>query len=654
MTTQRSDDGAARTVPGRTGVAAGGAWEAAHRESLEDPEAFWLRAARDVRWIRRPTSALDPAADAAEGSVLPRWFRGATLSTAYNCLDRHVVAGRGDQPALVHHSAYTGERRTLTYAELLDDSARLAGALRELGVGKGDRVVVHLPMVPEAVVAMLACARIGAVHSVVFGGFAAAELAARIDDARPVVVLTASCGLEPTRVVEYMPLLEAALERAEHAPAHCVVLQRPQATAALVPGRDLDWREVMRPGAAPPAECVEVAATDPLYLLHTSGTTGRPKGVVRDHGGHAVALTWSVPNLLGLEPGDVVLTASDVGWVVGHSYIVYGPLLAGCTTVLYEGEPVGTPDAGALWRAVAEHRASVLLTAPTAVRAVRAQDPDLALAAEQDLSSLRALYLAGERLDPDTWAWAGEHLGVPVVDNWWQTETGWPIACSPRGLQELPLKPGSPSVPSPGYDVRVLDATGQEVPPGVEGALCLRLPLPPGALAGVWGGDERLRASSLAAHPGYYVTGDGGFVDTDGYVHVLGRTDDVLTVAGHRLSAGQLEAAVVGHPDVAECAVIGVADPLRGQEPRALVVLAGGTTTSPEDVAAQVVQRVREEVGPFAALRRVDVVAALPKTRSGKVLRRTLREIADGVDAAVPGTIEDRSVLEDLRHVLEG
>lgn len=633
-------------------LTAGGAWEAAHRTSLEDPEGFWLEAARAVRWIRRPTRALDPAADEAEGAVLPRWFRGATLSTAYNCLDRHVVAGRGDDPALVHHSAYTGERRTLTYADLLDQSARLAGALRELGVGKGDRVVVYMPMVPEAVVGMLACARIGAVHSVVFGGFAAAELAARIDDARPVVVLTASCGLEPTRVVEYMPLLEAALERAEHAPAHCVVLQRPQATATLVPGRDLDWRDVLRPGAAQPAECVEVAATDPLYVLYTSGTTGRPKGVVRDHGGHAVALAWSVPNLFGLEPGDVVLTASDVGWVVGHSYIVYGPLLAGCTTVLYEGKPVGTPDAGALWRAAAEHRAAVVFTAPTAVRAIRAQDPDLALAAEHDLSGLRALYLAGERLDPDTWAWAGERLGVPVVDNWWQTETGWPIACSPRGLQDLPLKPGSPSVPSPGYDLRVLDAEGREVPAGEEGALCLRLPLPPGTLAGVWGGDERLRASSLAAHPGYYTTGDGGSFDEDGYVRVLGRTDDVINVAGHRLSAGQLEAAVIGHPDVAECAVVGAADPLVGQEPRALVVLATGVTTPPEEVAAQVVQRVRDEVGAVARLRRVDVVAALPKTRSGKVLRKTLREMADGDEPVVPGTIEDRSVLDGLRDVL--
>ncbi|MEJ5945334.1 AMP-binding protein [Pseudokineococcus basanitobsidens] len=637
---------------GTGSVTAGGAWEAAHRRSLEDPDAFWLEAARSISWIRRPTRALDPAANAAEGAVLPRWFRGATLSTAYNCLDRHVVAGRGDQAAVVHHSAYTGERRTLTYAELLDQSARLAGALRALGVDRGDRVLLYLPMVPEAVVAMLACARIGAVHVVVFGGFAAAELAARVDDAQPVVVVTASCGLEPSRVVEYMPLLEAALARAEHAPAHCVVLQRPQVTADLVPGRDLTWAEVLRPGAAPPAECVEVAATDPLYVLHTSGTTGRPKGVVRDHGGHAVALAWSVRHLFGLEAGDVVLTASDVGWVVGHSYIVYGPLLAGCTTVLYEGKPVGTPDAGELWRAVEEHGVAVLFTAPTAVRAVRARDPELALAEGHDRSSLRALYLAGERLDPDTWAWAGEHLGVPVVDNWWQTETGWPIACSPRGLQELPLKPGSPSVPSPGYDVRVLDAAGREVGPGEEGALCLRLPLPPGTLVGVWGGDDGLRASALAAFPGSYVTGDGGSVDEDGYVRVLGRTDDVVNVAGHRFSAGQLEAAVIGHPDVAECAVVGVADALRGQEPRALVVLTTTATAPPQEVAAQVVQRVRDEVGAVASLRRVDVVAALPKTRSGKVLRRTLREIADGLDPAVPSTIEDRSVLEGLRHLL--
>lgn len=628
-------------------LTAGGAWEAAYRESLADPEAFWGRAARDLSWIRRPKQVLD-----ASQAPFYRWFAGGALNTCFNALDRHVIAGRGEEPALVHDSPVTGTQRTYTYAELLDLSARFGGVLRELGVGKGDRVVISMPMVPEAVVAMLGCARIGAVHSVVLGGFAAPELAARIDDAEPVVVVTASCGIEPGRVVEYMPVLEQALTLASHEPRHVVVLQRPQAPADLVPGRDVEWATAMRHGAVEPAACVAVEATDPLYVLYTSGTTGRPKGVVRDVGGHAVALAWSMRHVLDLGPGDVMFCASDVGWVVGHSSIVYGPLLAGCTTVLYEGEPVGTPDAGAFWRVVAEHRAKVLVTAPTAMRAIRAHDPQAELLTGHDTSSLEAVFLAGERLDPDTYAWVGEHLGVPVVDTWWQTETGWPIAASPRGLQPLPLKLGSPSVPDPGFDLHVLDAAGQEVPAGTEGTLCLRLPLPPGTLATVWGDDDHYRAGYLAAHEGWYVTGDGGYVDEDGYVFVLGRTDDVINTAGHRLSAGVVEAALAGHPAVAEAAVIGVADAIKGQVPRGLVVLVAGTTADAEVVAAECVQRVRDEVGPVASLGRVDVVPALPKTRSGKVLRKVMREIADGGEPAVPGTIDDRSVLEDLRDVL--
>ncbi|GAB2699297.1 propionyl-CoA synthetase [Thalassiella azotivora] len=624
-----------------------GRYAETHRRSIEDPDGFWGEAAQAVSWIRRPDRVLD-----ADAAPLYRWFTGGVLNTCYNALDRHVVAGHGDRLALVHDSPVTGTRRELTYAQLTEQVARFAGVLRALGVGRGDRVVVYMPMVPEAVVAMLACARIGAVHSVVFGGFAPSELAARIDDARPVVVVSASCGIEPTRVVEYKPMLDAALERAEHQPRHCVVLQRRQARAELVDGRDVDWATVMREGAVEPAECVAVEATDPLYVLYTSGTTGRPKGVVRDNGGHAVALTWSMANVFDVGPGDVLFTASDVGWVVGHSYIVYAPLLVGATTVLYEGKPVGTPDAGAFWRVVADHGVDVLFTAPTAIRAVKREDPEGTLVADHDTSSLRTLFLAGERLDPDTWAWAGERLGVPVVDNWWQTETGWPVAANPRGLEPMPIKPGSPSVPVPGYDVHVLDSEGHRLGPGEEGAVCLRLPLPPGTLPTLWQDDERYVSGYLSAFEGYYLTGDGGYLDEDGYLYVLGRTDDVINVAGHRLSTGSLEAALAGHPAVAECAVIGVADELKGQLPRALVVLKGGSDADPQQVAAECVRRVREEVGPVAALKQVDVVPALPKTRSGKILRKTMREIADGRQPTVPSTIEDVTVLDALRGVL--
>jgi len=625
-----------------------GAYVKAHRRSLEDPQGFWGEAASGVDWIARPRTVLDDSR-----APFYRWYPDGVLNTCYNALDRHVVNGRAEQAALVYDSPVAGTRRTFSYAELLELVARFAGVLRDLGVDTGDRVVIYMPMVPEAVVAMLACARIGAVHSVVFGGFAPSELAARIEDAEPVVIVSASCGIEPTRVVEYKPMLDAAIERSSHKPSRVVVLQRPQAEAELGE-RDLDWAELMRPGTAEPAGCVAVAATDPLYVLYTSGTTGRPKGIVRDNGGHAVALTWSMHNVFGVEPGEAFWAASDVGWVVGHSYIVYAPLLAGCTTVLYEGKPVGTPDSGAFWRVAAEHGVVALFTAPTAIRAIKKDDPEGTRLADHDLSRLRTLFLAGERLDPDTYQWAGERLGVPVIDNWWQTETGWPIAANLRGLEPMPVKPGSPTVPVPGYDIRVLGDGGREVPAGTEGAICLRLPMPPGTLPTLWQDDERYVASYLSAFEGYYLTGDGGYVDEDGYVFVMGRTDDVINVAGHRLSTGSMEAALAGHPAVAECAVIGVVDELKGQVPRGFVVLKGGVQTDPAQVARECVQRVRDEVGAVAALRRVDVVAALPKTRSGKILRKTMREIADGRTPAVPSTIEDPAVLDVLTPTLRG
>jgi propionyl-CoA synthetase len=620
-------------------------YRALHRRSLTDREGFWLEAAEAVDWTRRPTLALDDSRP-----PFYRWFPDGELNTCFNALDRHVAAGRGDQAALLYDSPVTGTTARLSYADLLDQVSRFAGVLRGLGVRRGDRVVIYMPMVPEAVVAMLACARLGAVHSVVFGGFAPRELAVRIDDARPVVVVSASCGIEPSRVVPYKPMLDRALELTGERPRAVVVLQRPQQEAEMVPGRDLDWADAM--AGATPVDAVPVAATDPLYVLYTSGTTGRPKGIVRDNGGHAVAMRWSMEEVYGIGPGDVWWAASDVGWVVGHSYIVYAPLITGATSVLYEGKPVGTPDAGAYWRVVADHGVKALFTAPTAFRAVKKEDPDAALLARHDVSSLECLFLAGERLDPDTYAWATEKVGVPVVDNWWQTETGWPICANLRGLAPLPLKPGSPSVPVPGYDVHVLDANGQPAPAGADGAICLRLPLPPGTLPTLWGDDERYVASYLSAYPGHYLTGDGGHVDEDGYLYVMGRTDDVINVAGHRLSTGTMEAVLAGHPAVAECAVVGVHDELKGQVPRGFVVLKAGVADPPDQVAAELVQAVRDQVGAVAALRRVDVVPALPKTRSGKILRRTMREIADGHDPAVPSTIDDPSVLETLRPYL--
>ena len=786
-----------------------GRYEAAYRRSLSDPAGFWAAAAEAIDWERRWDCVLDD-----RRPPFYRWFSGARLNTCWNALDRHVANGRGGQLALIHDSPVTGTVARWTYRALCEEVARLAGAMAGLGIGKGDRVLIYMPMVPEAVMGMLACARLGAVHSVVFGGFAAPELATRIDDAKPKLILSASCGIEVQRIIPYKPLLDAAIALASIKPQACLVLQRDQAKAVLIAGRDRDWRETV--AAARPADCVPVEATDPLYILYTSGTTGIPKGVVRDNGGHAVALCWSLPNIYGIQPGEVFFTASDVGWVVGHSYIVYAPLLHGCTTVLYEGKPVGTPDAGAFWRVAAEHGVVTLFTAPTAFRAIRREDPEgrlirrydlsrfraLFLAGERadpptvawaeqqlgvpvvdhwwqtetgwpiaanclgieklpvrhgsatravpgwdvrvldpegrpvppgevgalaiklplppgalttlwqaderfrtsylaeypgfyqtadagaywrviaqhgvktlftaptgfravkredpegkligdyDLSGFRYLFLAGERLDPETYKWASEHLSVPVVDHWWQTETGWPIVADLMGMDPMPIKAGSPTVPVPGYDVRVLDATGQEVPAGTEGAIMIRTPLPPGTLSTLWRNDENYIQTYLSRVPGYYLTGDGGHFDEDGYLFVMGRVDDVINVAGHRLSTGEMEEIIAGHPDVAECAVIGVADELKGQVPRALVVLKGGVTRDHATISEEVVQRVRDQVGSVASLRRVDVVAALPKTRSGKILRKSMRAIADGRDEPVPSTIDDPAVLEALKPIL--
>jgi propionyl-CoA synthetase len=624
-----------------------GTYEEVYRRSLEDREGFWLEAATAIDWDAPPTRALDDA-----NPPFFRWFPDGVLNTCWNAVDRWVDAGRGEQAALVYDSPVTGAVSTWTYQELREVVGRFAGALRSLGVQKGDRVVVYMPMVPEAVVAMLACARIGAVHSVVFGGFASRELALRIDDVRPKVVVSASCGIEVDRVVEYKPLLDEAIDLAAHRPERCVILQREQASAFLVPERDVDWRDLL--AGAEPAGCVPVAAPDPLYVLYTSGTTAQPKGVVRDNGGHAVALRWSVEHLYGAEPGDVYWAASDVGWVVGHSYIVYGPLLSGCTTVLYEGKPVGTPDPGAFWRVVEQHGVNVLFTAPTAFRAIKKEDPDGAFLGRYDVSSLRTLFLAGERLDPDTYHWASELLGIPVVDHWWQTETGWPIACNPMGIEPHPIKAGSAGVAVPGYDIRVLDRDAVEMPVGQEGAVAIRLPLPPGTLPTVWGDDQRFIDAYLKAFPGHYVTGDGGHVDHDGYLFVMGRIDDVINVAGHRLSTGAMEEVVATHPDVAECAVIGVADDVKGQVPVGLVVLKAGSERSHDELEGELVALVRERIGPVAAFKRAVVVARLPKTRSGKILRSTMRALADGEPYTVPSTIDEPAILDEIAASLAG
>jgi len=622
-----------------------GAYEDAYARSLSDREGFWAEAATGIDWITPPERVLDNTDE-----PFTRWFVGGELNTCHNCLDRHVDAGRGDRAALIYDSPVTGTVRSYSYRELRDEVAVVAGALAGLGVGKGDRVVIYMPMVAQAVMAMLACARIGAVHSVVFGGFAANQLAKRIEDAEPKVVLSAACGIESGRVIEYKPLLDKALELSAHAPEHCVVLARPQAPASLQEGRDLDWDDWV--GAAEPADCVAVAATDPLYILYTSGTTGRPKGIVRDNGGHAVALHWSMSNVYGISADDVWFTASDIGWVVGHSYIVYAPLLLGATTVLYEGKPVGTPDAGAFWRVLAAHKAAALFCAPTALRAVRGQDPKGELLAEYDLSAFRTLFQAGERLDPDTYHWAADLLDRPVVDHWWQTETGWAIAANPVGLEPLPTKAGSPTKPMPGYDLQVLDDDGKPVGQGKPGTLAVKLPLPPGTLSSLWRDEERFLDSYFSAFPGYYTTLDGGRIDEDGYVFVMGRTDDVMNVAGHRLSTGAIEEVLAGHPDVAEAAAFGVADEMKGQLPFALVVLSGGVDRDHDEIRAELRQRVRDEIGAVATPKDVRIVPRLPKTRSGKILRDPMRKIADGESFEPPSTIEDPSALEEIRAAL--
>mgnify|MGYP003325471574 FL=1 len=622
-----------------------GDYGTAYLHSVSDPQAFWGEAAALVDWVESPQVVLDDS-----NPPFYRWFTGGRLNTCYNAVDRHVLAGHADRTAIIYDSAVSPGSRSLSYSELLEQVAAFAGVLAGLGVAKGDRVIIYMPMVPEAVIAMLATARLGAVHSVVFGGFAPNELAIRIDDATPTVIVSASCGIEGSRVIEYKPMLDRALELAQHKPAATVILQRPQVHAQMG-AIDHDWTESVR--NATPHDCVTVDATDPLYILYTSGTTGKPKGIVRDNGGHAVALTWSLPNIYGVNAGEVFWAASDVGWVVGHSYIVYAPLLAGATTVLYEGKPVGTPDAGAFWRVIAEHRVNALFTAPTAFRAIKKEDPNAELLAGHDITSLRTLFLAGERLDPETYHWASAKLGIPVVDNWWQTETGWPIAANPQGFDPLAIKPGSPSVAMPGYIVHVLDERGEPVEPGTDGNIAIRLPLPPGTLPTLWNDDQRYVDSYLSVFPGYYATGDGGNVDADGYVYVMGRTDDVINVAGHRLSTGSMEAVVAAHPAVAECAVIGVLDALKGQVPRAFVVLKSGVDIDPDVLQAEVVTSIREQIGAVASLKSVVIVPALPKTRSGKILRRTMRGIADGRPEAPPSTIDDISVLERIRPLLE-
>jgi propionyl-CoA synthetase len=616
-----------------------------HQRSLTDPEDFWAEAAEAIDWDRRWDRVLD-----ADNAPLYRWFSGGQLNTCHNALDRHVAAGHGERIALIHDSPVTGSIRRYSYLELRDTVARLAGVLQAHGVGHGDRVIVYMPMVPEAAMAMLACARIGAVHSVVFGGFSSAELAKRIDDAQPTMILSASCGIEPGRVVEYKPLLDRAIELAAHKPSACLVLARPQAEASMTSGRDFDWAEEV--ARAEPADCVPVAATDPLYILYTSGTTGQPKGIVRDHGGHAVALAWSMKHVYDIAPGEVFWAASDVGWVVGHSYIVYAPLLIGATTLLFEGKPVGTPDAGTFWRVIEQHRVATLFTAPTAFRAIRKEDPNGEFIRRHDLGSLRALFLAGERCDPDTLNWASEQLAVPVIDHWWQTETGWPVAANCLGLEPMPVKPGSPTVAVPGYDVRVLDDDGKELPDGEIGAIVIRLPLPPGCLSTLWNAEQRYRDGYLKRFPGCYLTGDAGIRDADGYLWIMSRIDDVINVAGHRLSTGEMEEALAGHPAVAECAVFGVTDALKGEVPLGLVVLKSGVETDPEQIRSELVERVRDRIGPVAAFKRVVIVDRLPKTRSGKILRGTMKKIAEGRDYSLPATIDDPVILDEIEVAL--
>ena len=617
-----------------------------HARSLGDPAGFWGEAAEDISWIKRWDTVLDDSK-----APFYRWFKGGVMNTAYNCIDRHVEAGRGEQPAIIYDSPVTGTVETITYRQFRDQVALFAGAMKRLGVEKGDRVILYMPMIPQALVAMLACARLGAVHSVVFGGFAPHELATRLNDAKPRLIVSASCGIEPNRVVKYKPMLDAAIEQAEHKPERCIVFQRPQETATLVPGRDVDWNDALK--GAVPADCVPVEATDPLYILYTSGTTGQPKGVIRDNGGHAVALKWTMKNIYNVKPGEVYWAASDVGWVVGHSYIVYAPLLNGNTTIVFEGKPVGTPDPGTFWRTIERHKVTTLFTAPTAFRAIKREDPNGEWIGKFDLSGFRALFLAGERSDPDTLQWAEEHLKVPVIDHWWQTETGWAISGNPLGVHLFPIKYGSATRPMAGWDVRVLAPDLSEMPRGDIGAICVKLPLPPGTLPSLWGADERFLKSYLTDYPGYYQTGDAGFIDDDGYVYIMSRTDDIINVAGHRLSTGAMEEVLSSHKDVAECAVIGVADDLKGQVPLGFVVLKMGVNRPYADIVKEVVQLVRDQIGPVADFKRAVVVERLPKTRSGKILRGTMQKIADCQDYKMPATIDDPAILPEIADALK-
>ncbi|UWQ97829.1 propionyl-CoA synthetase [Rhodobacteraceae bacterium S2214] len=612
-----------------------------------DPEAFWANAATDINWIKAPDVILDTA-----NAPMTTWFSDAVCNTCYNAVDRHVAAGRGDQTAIIHDSPVTDSQTKITYADLLDRVSRVAGVLAAKGIEKGDRVVIYMPMIPEALVAMLACARIGAVHSVVFGGFAAHELAVRIDDATPKAILAASCGIEGQKVIPYKPLLDGAIARADHKPDFTLVLQRPQAEAEMVGGFDFDW--TAEAAIAAHAPCTPVRGADPLYILYTSGTTGQPKGVVRHNAGHMVALNWTMKNIYNVDAGDVFWAASDVGWVVGHSYICYGPLLAGCTTVIFEGKPIGTPDAGTFWRVIEEHDVKVLFTAPTALRAIKREDPNAEYLDKYDLSCLQSLFLAGERADPDTIGWAQKHLEKPIIDHWWQTETGWAIAANPLGIEELAIKPGSPAVPMPGYQVDILDEGGNPVAAGELGAIAIKLPLPPGALPTLWNAEDRYKSAYLQTFPGYYETGDAGIKDDDGYLYIMARTDDVINVAGHRLSTGAMEEVLSNHPDVAECAVIGIGDALKGQAPLGLVCLNNGTDRSEEEIAKECVALVRQEIGPVAAFKRCIVIDALPKTRSGKVLRGTMVSIADSKPWNLPATIDDPATLDAIAARIAG
>ncbi len=614
-----------------------------------NPEGFWAEAAREIDWIRKPTKIFD-----ADAGVYGRWFPDATCNTCWNAVDRHVAGGRADQTAVIYDSPVTQQKRKISYRELRDEVAALAAVLGDLGVGKGDRVIVYMPMIPEALIGMLACARIGAIHSVVFGGFAAKELATRIDDAKPKLVLTASCGIEPGRVVHYKPLLDLAIELSTEKPSNVLLLQRPQSQASMIAGRDHDWAATMAAAkaAGKTADCVELAATDPLYVLYTSGTTGIPKGVVRDNGGHMVALKWSMKNLYGIEPGETYWAASDVGWVVGHSYIVYAPLLHGATTVIYEGKPIGTPDAGAFWRMIEEYKISALFTAPTAFRAIKKEDPNAEHLKKYNTSSLRTLFLAGERADPDTVAWAERILGVPIVDHWWQTETGWCIVGNPVGLGALPIKHGSPTVPMPGYDVRIVDEAAKPVEDGKMGSIVVKLPLPPGCLPTLWQNDDRMADSYLSEFPSYYKTADAGFKDKDGYLYIMGRTDDIINVAGHRLSTGGMEEVLSSHPDVAECAVIGIKDDLKGEQPCGFIVLKAGVTKPHDQIEKEIVALVRDKIGPVAAFKLAITIDRLPKTRSGKILRGTMKKIADHDEWAMPATIDDPAILDEIAGAL--